>query len=123
MPRKDEIVTSGCTRGTVKFATMTTFRNEARKTLTMDIRTDVTPCLTKDMSAITETSYARVGLLGNPSDGYFGKTISFSLKNYFAEVTLVPSERISFVAHPIHDPQDFESLESLVTFLYLLSEN
>lgn len=31
--------------------------------------------------------YARVGLLGNPSDGFYGKTISFSLKNFYAEVT------------------------------------
>lgn len=30
--------------------------------------------------------YARVGLLGNPSDGFFGKTISLSLANFCAEV-------------------------------------
>lgn len=30
--------------------------------------------------------HARVGLLGNPSDGFHGKTISFSLKNFYAEV-------------------------------------
>jgi hypothetical protein len=27
-----------------------------------------------------------VGLLGNPSDGFYGKTISFSLANFYAEV-------------------------------------
>lgn len=29
---------------------------------------------------------ARVGLLGNPSDGYFGKTLSFTLGSFYAEV-------------------------------------
>lgn len=31
---------------------------------------------------------ARAGLVGNPSDGYFGKTISFIIRDYCAEVTL-----------------------------------
>lgn len=30
--------------------------------------------------------HARIGLLGNPSDGYHGKTISCSLANFYAEV-------------------------------------
>lgn len=30
--------------------------------------------------------HARIGLLGNPSDGYHGKTISFALANFWAEV-------------------------------------
>jgi glucuronokinase len=29
--------------------------------------------------------YARIGLLGNPSDGFFGKTVSLSLANFYAE--------------------------------------
>jgi glucuronokinase len=39
-------------------------------------------------------AYARAGLLGNPSDGYFGKTISFILKNFRARVLLYPSARL-----------------------------
>lgn len=35
---------------------------------------------------IVSRVFARIGLLGNPSDGYFGKTIAFSLANYYAEV-------------------------------------
>jgi len=35
---------------------------------------------------ITSRVYARIGLLGNPSDGYNGKTISFALANFYAEV-------------------------------------
>jgi glucuronokinase len=38
--------------------------------------------------------YARAGFLGNPSDGYFGKTISFSVRNFRARVLLYPSARL-----------------------------
>ena len=41
-------------------------------------------------------AYARAGLLGNPSDGYFGKTISFSVRNFRARVLLYPSARLYF---------------------------
>ena len=39
--------------------------------------------------AITSRVFARIGLLGNPSDGFFGKTISLSLANFHAEVCAV----------------------------------
>ncbi|MBI3473640.1 MAG: GHMP kinase [Candidatus Solibacter usitatus] len=39
-------------------------------------------------------AYARAGFLGNPSDGYFGKTISFSVRNFRARVLLYPSARL-----------------------------
>lgn len=39
-------------------------------------------------------AYARAGLLGNPSDGYFGKTISLLVKNFRARVILYPSARL-----------------------------
>ena len=35
---------------------------------------------------VLHRTYARVGLLGNPSDGYGGKTISFTLDRFYAEV-------------------------------------
>jgi glucuronokinase len=37
---------------------------------------------------IESRAYARAGLLGNPSDGYFGKTISISIRNFGAHVSL-----------------------------------
>jgi glucuronokinase len=38
---------------------------------------------------IIETrAYARAGLLGNPSDGYFGKTISIIVRNFGASISL-----------------------------------
>src|SRR5437762_14317749 len=44
---------------------------------------------------IIETyGYARAGFLGNPSDGYFGKTISFSVRNFRARVLIYPSPRL-----------------------------
>lgn len=50
---------------------------------------------------IRTVSYPRAGLVGNPSDGYFGKTIAFTFANFAAEITLyqtpeleiLPSER------------------------------
>jgi glucuronokinase len=39
-------------------------------------------------------AFARAGLIGNPSDGYFGKTISFVLRNFRAEVTLFESPEL-----------------------------
>jgi len=40
---------------------------------------------------IVERAHARVGLLGNPSDQYFGKCLAVSLENFRATVTLTPS--------------------------------
>jgi glucuronokinase len=59
-------------------------------------------------------SHARAGLVGNPSDGYFGKTISFIIKNFCARVELVPSKEIHIVPSP-RDICKFDSLEKLVS--------
>ena len=50
------------------------------------------------MTVISHKAYARAGFIGNPSDGYGGKTIAFIVKNFAAQVTLSPAERIEFVA-------------------------
>ena len=50
------------------------------------------------MNGVIETyGFARAGFLGNPSDGYFGKTISFTMSNFRARVLLYPSARLKFV--------------------------
>ena len=36
----------------------------------------------------------RVGLMGNPSDGFYGKTISLSIENFWAEVTIAESSKL-----------------------------
>jgi len=62
---------------------------------------------------ITKLAHARVGLLGNPSDGFFGKTIAVSLANFWAEVSIVGSARLRLVPHPLNDPNEFGSLADL----------
>ena len=49
---------------------------------------------------ITAQAYARAGLVGNPSDGYFGKTISFIIRNFAATVRLWESPHFEIV--PTH---------------------
>lgn len=43
---------------------------------------------------IEQRAYARAGLLGNPSDGYFGKTISIIVRNFGAHVSLYESPEL-----------------------------
>ncbi len=49
------------------------------------------------MLIIRKRSYARAGLLGNPSDGYNGKTISIILRNFWAEVVLYEWDSVDIV--------------------------
>mmetsp|Transcript_8756 Transcript_8756/g.32304 ORF Transcript_8756/g.32304 Transcript_8756/m.32304 type:complete len:342 (-) Transcript_8756:1633-2658(-) len=65
------------------------------------------------MPPITKRSYARIGLLGNPSDGYNGKTISLLISNFHAEVTLRPHVQVCFEPHPTLDMLQFDTLDSL----------
>ncbi|CAG8559581.1 7210_t:CDS:2 [Dentiscutata erythropus] len=50
------------------------------------------PPLSHQSTSITTRSYARIGLIGNPSDGFYGKTISLLISNFFAEITLIPNK-------------------------------
>jgi glucuronokinase len=56
--------------------------------------------------------YARAGMLGNPSDGYFGKTLSFAFSNYRARVLLYPSGRLEIKPSKADLPV-FENIEDL----------
>ena len=56
--------------------------------------------------------YARAGVLGNPSDGYFGRTLSFAMSNYRARVLLYPSGRLEIKPSKADLPV-FESLDDL----------
>lgn len=62
---------------------------------------------------ITCRSYARVGLMGNPSDGFNGKTIAMSISNFWAEVTLMESQTLVLLPHPLNDPTEFGGLQDL----------
>lgn len=57
-------------------------------------------------------AYARAGLLGNPSDGYFGKTIAFIMRNFRARVLLYPSARLE-IRPSKADVSSWENLEDL----------
>jgi glucuronokinase len=61
---------------------------------------------------ITTRAYARAGLVGNPSDGYYGKTISFIIRNYGAEVTLEESDELRIEPNE-RDHSVFASIEDL----------
>ena len=62
---------------------------------------------------IKTKSYARIGLMGNPSDGYFGKTISCAITNYCVEVNLQESTTLQIVPNSELDPTQFSSLSEL----------
>ncbi len=48
---------------------------------------------------ISTHAYARAGLIGNPSDGYFGKTISISVRNFRADVHIWESPHFEILPH------------------------
>jgi len=52
---------------------------------------------------IQTRSYPRAALLGNPSDGYFGRTIAFPFRNFSATVTLYESPELEII------PADYDS--------------
>lgn len=57
-------------------------------------------------------AFARAGLLGNPSDGYHGKTISISVRNYWAEVVLYEWDSVEIVLAE-DDRARFDSVHEL----------
>ncbi len=63
---------------------------------------------------ISTQVHARAGLLGNPSDMYRGKVISFLIREFDASVRLWESPTLTFRLHPQHDRNEFEDLADLV---------
>ncbi|MBE6356787.1 MAG: GHMP kinase [Lentisphaerae bacterium] len=61
---------------------------------------------------ITRNAYPRAALIGNPSDGYYGKTIAFVFDNYSASVQLYETPTISFLSAS-RDLNEFDNLEDL----------
>jgi len=64
------------------------------------------------MKIIRKKAYARAGLLGNPSDGYNGKTISFIIRNYHAEIVLYEWNTLEIVPS-VQDKGKFRSIHDL----------
>ncbi len=61
---------------------------------------------------IKTKSYPRAALLGNPSDGYFGKTIAFPFSNFNAEVILYETPELEILPAE-YDSNVFNSIRDL----------
>ena len=57
------------------------------------------------------TAFARAALLGNPSDAYGGRTISFAFENFAATVVIYEWPRLEIVPGP-SDQVSFDGLRS-----------
>lgn len=65
------------------------------------------------MKIFKTKAYARAGLIGNPSDGYHGKTISIIVKNYAANVVIYEWPHLEIM--PTRQDQcRFDSLEDML---------
>jgi glucuronokinase len=62
---------------------------------------------------IEDRAYARAGLLGNPSDGYFGKTISIIVRNFGAHILLYESPELHIEAQQ-QDSNTFRNIHDLI---------
>ena len=62
---------------------------------------------------IRTKAYLRVGLIGNPSDGYLGKTISFAFSNFCAKVVLYETPELELLPSE-KDRSVFGSIGELV---------
>jgi glucuronokinase len=62
---------------------------------------------------IESRAFARAGLLGNPSDGYFGKTISIIVRNFGASVSLYESPELKIEEADV-DLNTFRNIYHLV---------
>jgi len=67
---------------------------------------------------IEKKAYARAGLLGNPSDGYYGKTISIIVKNFGASVSLYETPELKIEEMDV-DQSSFRNIHHLVESIKL----
>jgi glucuronokinase len=65
-------------------------------------------------TTIRAHAHARAGLIGNPSDGFFGKTISLILRNFTATVSCRQSTHLSIVPRRC-DRLEFDGVEELIS--------
>ena len=61
---------------------------------------------------INTTAYPRAAVIGNPSDGYFGKTIAFTFAEFSAHVTLYESLKLE-IERNRRDSSTFDSIKHL----------
>ena len=72
--------------------------------------------LNHGLEAIHVKVPARVGIMGNPSDGFYGKTLSSTIQNYWVDVVLYPNNtkdtRIHLHPSGLSDPYSFQNLRA-----------
>ena len=64
------------------------------------------------MFLVRKRAFARAGLVGNPSDGYHGRTISISVRDFWAEVVLYEWDSVDIVLAE-DDRASFRSVRDL----------
>src|SRR5512139_238093 len=70
------------------------------------------------MNLIRKRAFSRAGLVGNPSDGYNGKTISIIVRNFWAEVVLYEWDSLDIVLAE-NDRARFASIHDLARDVHL----
>ena len=61
---------------------------------------------------IKTKAYPRAALLGNPSDGFYGKTLAFPFSNFVAEVVLYETPELEILPAE-YDSNVFDSIRDL----------
>ena len=57
-------------------------------------------------TATHKRAHARVGIMGNPSDGFMGKTVAATITAFWADAWVWPSDDVIHLhPHPLYDPQ------------------
>jgi len=64
------------------------------------------------------TCYARAGLIGNPSDGYYGKTVSCAFEDFSATVVMYETPELQILPGEVDDAV-FNDLDGLVKDVHL----
>ena len=64
------------------------------------------------MNIIRKRAYARAALVGNPSDGYGGRTLSLVVRNFSAEVVLYEWDTVEIMLTE-EDRARFRSVQDL----------
>ena len=65
------------------------------------------------MQIIRHRAFARAGFIGNPSDGYGGKTISFTFEEFAANVVMYPWDQVEVIWSE-QDRNRFDSVDDLI---------
>ncbi len=72
------------------------------------------------MFLVRKRAFARAGLVGNPSDGYHGRTISIVVRDFWAEVVLYEWDSVDIVLAE-DDRASFHSVQDLAFVVTSLS--